>query len=1121
MDISFLCKPKLNNIFIDYENKSTKYDANTIYNFATQLAYYFKHTLKIKERSSVILIFESGITNLITFIACIMSNLIPVVLCPNDILKIKAIIKECSPQYAFISTKINDLLTNKIENLFTLPNLDERFNACIQLINDYKGMIRIDINNTLKLYSYYKQAIDGDNNVPKPNIFNAKDKIKWDAWNKLKHTSSQDAKTQYCAIAQNLLNKHTLLQNILAIPQYVIDVVNLDYNKTFTIQHDYPIKNTNEICFFQYSSGSTSAPKGVKITYANIYHNLNNIIKILENKKYFDNPISINWLPHYHDMGLIGGYLTKYYISLFTSGQSIYCMSPHYFLQNIQDIYTNLFTKISCIEMPNFAMNYLSDNIQIDDSLDLSNINLVWCGSEKIYRQVQEKFVEKFKKNMFNPGAIINCYGLAENTLIVSCGSYMDKIVNDTISVGKTIDGTDYVIINEETNEYCQENTTGIIYLTGQSCSPGYLNQKLNQQSFININNVIYYRTGDLGFTSEGLLYIQGRDCEKIIINGKNIYPEDIEHSILSLPNILLQNVVTFGINNGITEKVIIIIEGNANMKPDFDIIKINLLRTFGFDIYNIVLVPLGSIPKTTSSKKMRTKIRQMYLDKQLTIIDQYRNLSNKIDNTHLYQEIIEDFNIFSEVDYETYKNSTLMELGMDSMSYSIYAQKIKAINKKDVCFNISIYNDITLKQFYDFLLFIYDKTDKIDPIFLKEKGVYLSNELRDTLIKDSQINKDELPNYTTIGKKMADNPDSILITGASGYLGIYLLYELLSKTNSLIYCLIRATDNQHAFQRIKTKLKEQNLSIPDNILSKRCRFLKGDIGKPLLGLEEQEYNYLAYYIDVVFHSAAEINYILSYNSLKNSNIDGTKNVIKFCFQNQKKEFHLIGSTLMFGWTSDKNLLEINNNSECKDIGIGYGQCKWVVEQLVYNARKYGLVTKNYRCTFITASNITKQYTSSDIVSLIFEYSIKKKISIKDDLLFDAISVDCCSKNIVSLAKIDDYYDKTFHLTQSEGQPINEFYNLIKIKLGIEMKEMNFLDAVEYITKNATPNDSIYPLIPFLNENKEGVMRMKNKIYNNGWTKTCFKKYNLPYYYYSIKENIYAVTDFLINKHLI
>ena len=705
--------------------------------------------------------------------------------------------------------------------------------------------------------------------------------------------------------------------------------------------------------------------------------------------------------------------------------------------------------------------------------------------------------------------------------MIVSHGSYVDKIVNGTISVGKTIDATSYVIINETTNEFCPENVTGIIYLTGPSCTSGYLNYILNQQAFINIQNTLYYRTGDLGFMSEGLLYIQGRDCEKIIINGKNMYPEDIEQSLLSLRNILLQNVVTFGINNGITEKVVLVIEGSPNMKPDFNIIKVNLLRTFGFNVYNIVFVPIGTIPKTSSSKKMRTKIKQMYLDKQLTVLDQYRNLSDNIDNTHLYQEIVEDFNIFSEVDYEQNKHFTLVELGMDSMTYSTYAQKIEARNKKDVCFNISVYNDVNLEQFYELLLFVYDKIDKVDPIFLKEKGVYLSDELRDTLIKDSQITEDELPKYTTLGKKMAHNPDTILLTGATGYLGIYLLSELLSRTKAVIVCLIRATDTNHAFQRIKNNLEEQNISIPDEVLSQRCRFLKGDIVKPLLGFEEKEYNYLASNIDLVFHSAAEINYVASYNSLKKPNVDGTKNIIKFCFQNQKKELHLVGSTLIFGWTYIKNLLETYDNNECKDIAMGYGQCKWVAEQLIYNARKYGLVSKCYRSTFVTASKMTKEYTSSDIVSILFEYSIKKKISIKEDLLFDAVSVDCISKNIISLAKIDDYYDKTFHLTQSEGQPITDFYKLIKIRLGIEMKEMGFIEFVDYINKNATPNDAIYPLIPFIKDNQDGIIRMKNKIYNNDWTKSCFKKYNLPYYSYTIGDNINAVIDFLINKHLI
>ena len=325
-----------------------------------------------------------------------MANLIPIVLCPDDILKIKAIINESSPQYALISPKINDLLNNKIENLFTLSNLDERFNTCINLLNDYKGIIKIDVNDTLKLYSCYKQAMEGNNTMPKPSFYEVKQRQKWDAWNTLQHTSTQEAKAQYCAMAQKLLNKNTLLHNILTVPQQVVDISQLNPDVAYNISNS--TRDLDDICFIQYSSGSISNPKGVKITYSNIQHNIAALIKIVQDKEYFNNPTSISWLPHYHDMGLIGGYLAKYYICLISSGQIVYCMSPHYFLQNIQDIYTNLFTKICSVEMPNFAMNYLYDNIKLDDSLDLSNINLVWCGSEKINRQVQKKICRKISK---------------------------------------------------------------------------------------------------------------------------------------------------------------------------------------------------------------------------------------------------------------------------------------------------------------------------------------------------------------------------------------------------------------------------------------------------------------------------------------------------------------------------------------------------------------------------------------------------------------------------------------------------------------------------------------------------------------------------------------------------
>jgi len=1120
MDIpSFVSKPLPNNLFIDCESNNTECDATQIYNYATQLAVHFKNGLTIPERSNVVLIFESGIVNLIAFIGCQMANLVPTVLCPNDILKTKEIIKECSPKYAFISNKINDLLVNKVDNLFALPNVDERFDTCINLINDYKAIIKMDVSDTLKLYSCYKQAMQGDINMPRPGLLQPKQRMKWNAWNDLKDTSKNEAKIRYCTMVQKLLNKQTLLKGVLSVPQHVVDITRLNPD----ICRKLPImkKKDHETCFIQYSSGSTSNPKGVIITHASIHHNLTEIINILEDNKYFDNPMLICWLPHYHDMGFIGGYLICYFLSLRISEQTVYCMTPHYFLQNIQSIYTNLFPKVCCISMPNFAMNYLHDNINIDQSLDLSNINLVWCGSEKINRKVQVQFVDKLRINNFKATSIINCYGLAENTLIVSHGSYSDEIVNDTVSVGKPIDGTSYLIIDENTMTPCAENKTGMIYLCGLSCTAGYLNPALNQQSFTNIDGSIYYRTGDLGFTSNTLLYIQGRDCEKLIINGKNIYPEDVEQSLIHIKNILPQNIVAFGIYDGVTERVVLVIEGDESLHPDFNIIRINLLRTFGFNVHNIIFAPSGTIPRTSSSKKMRNKIKNMYLNKDFAILDQYEYLSDNTDNSHLCQEIIEDFSIFTEIDYEKWKNSTLIELGIDSMTYSTYAQKIEAKNTKNVCFDISVCYGNTLKEFYELLLFVYDKTTVVNPVCLKEKGVYLSDDLRQIMINDSQINEDEIPKYQTVGIKMANSPKTILLTGATGFLGVYLLYELLLNTQATIICLVRSTDDAHALQRVKNKIEEQHISITESILEQRCTFIKGDIGQPFLGLGKKEYDYWSKNVDVVFHSAAEINYVASYKSLKNANVDGTKNTIHFCFANQKKELHFIGSTMIFGWTTEKNLLETNNNQQCKDIAIGYGQSKWVSEQLIFNAIKLGLIAKIYRSSFITASIATKQYSSSDIVSILFEYSIKRKISINERLLFDAISVDCCSKNIITLSKIDNYYNKTFHLSQSEGQPIQDFYKIIKARVGITMKEMNLLDFVDYINKNSTCTDAVYPLIPFLSDNKHGILRMVDKVYSNTFTKNCFSENSLPYAYFTISDNMNSVINFLTSKHLI
>ena len=1118
MDTPFLERPNNGNMFIDYEDNGREYDAVAIYNYATQLSHHFRNTLNIPRKSNVVLIFESGIANLVVFISCIMAGIVPIVLCPDDILKVKAIVKECSPACAFISPKVDSLLGTKIRNLFELPDIDERYSACIGLINDYKSLIKADLSTTLKLYSYYKQAERGNNSLSRPAVYHARQRMKWTAWKNLQNTPSEVAKRQYCVTVQKLLETHALLKNVLDTPQQVIELERLDPNKSCALSDEKP--NQEDICFIQYSSGSTTSPKGVKITHANLCHNVGQLAATCHLRgDHYNNPTSISWLPHYHDMGLVGGYLTPYHLCTTQSGLVTYTMTPHYFLQNVQQVYEDLLPRVSSVELPNFAMRYFHDNVAIDDSLDLSKLRLVWCGSEKINRRVQREFVEKFGRNGFEHSALINCYGLAENTLIVSHGKYSDEVVNGVVSVGKPVDGTSYVIIDEETRERCPDNVTGTIYLSGKSCTTGYLNAALNRKAFTSIQNAEHYRTGDLGFTYKGNLYIQGRDCEKLVVNGKNMYPEDIEASLSSLQSIAIQDLITFSIHNGTTEKVIIVIAGSTS--PDFNMIRIHLFRTFGFDVHNIVLVPPETLPKTSSSKKMRCKTRQMYLNEQLIIVDQFRNLPRNTDNTHLCREIVEDFCVFAEVDYEECKDLTLANLGVDSMAYSNYIQKIESRSDRDVCFDISAGHTTTLRQFYNLLLFVYGKIDVVDPMFLKDKGVCLSDELRQTMIDDSQISETDLPPYRTIGKGMAHSPDSILLIGATGFLGVYLLYELLKGTAATIVCLVRATDEAHAFRRVRNKVEEQDLPILENELTERCRFVTGDIEKASLGLSEEEFNYLSRTVDVVFHSAAAINYVASYSSFRETNVTGTKNVIKFCFQDQKKELHFVGTVLIFGWTSDKDLLETECNDKCEYLAMGYAQNKWVGEQLVLNSAKLGLTIKNYRPSFIISSISTKQYTSSDILVILLQYSIKHRIALSEDLTFDAVSADCCSKNILSLAKMDGHYGKTFHLTQSDGELVVGVYELVSERLGIEMKRMNLLEFVAYITRNATPNDTVYALIPFLNDNKEGLLRMRNKVYNNTWTKACFKESEIPYSTHTLQQGVDAVLDFMGNRQLL
>lgn len=420
----------------------------------------------------------------------------------------------------------------------------------------------------------------------------------------------------------------------------------------------------DDIVFLQYTSGSTSDPKGVMVTHGNLVHNLEVIREGFQLG--FQEPASENmgkgvfWLPAYHDMGLIGGILT----SLYVGGESI-LMCPTDFLRRpirwLQAI-TEYGANIS--GAPNFAYELCAEKTTAEQraELDLSSWRVGFCGAEPIRPETLERFVEVFEPCGFQPESFYPCYGLAESTLLAAGGDgparpvfkrclrtalsrhevqdangHGGSDVQALVSCGRPRLSQKIKIVDPEACTECEPDSVGEIWLRGPSVAAGYWNRPLEtaetfQARLRDNDETTYLRTGDLGFLSKGELYVTGRVKDVIIIRGRNIYPQDIERSVAqSHPGLRLDAGAAFPLEVDGEEQLGIVHEVDRSFRNDdlADIarsVRRVVIEEHEVDPYAILLIRQVSLPMTTSGKVQRSRCKTLYHEGKLKVLYEWVN---------------------------------------------------------------------------------------------------------------------------------------------------------------------------------------------------------------------------------------------------------------------------------------------------------------------------------------------------------------------------------------------------------------------------------------------------------------------------------------------------------------
>ena len=320
-----------------------------------------------------------------------------------------------------------------------------------------------------------------------------------------------------------------------------------------SVPHQAPVE-PSEILFLQYTSGSTTEPKGVIVTHQNI---LTTCPLVIDHAS----PIVVSWLPQYHDMGLIGCYL---YPAL--RGGTTYGFSPMDFIQR-PILWFDTITRYqaTATAAPNFAYDYCLRASRLSkeslEDCDLSSLRVLMCAAEPVKPDTYTRFLEAFQPYGLDAKSFYVAYGLAENTLAVSLGGRTIVSANkralalgtarmttevseidgatQIVSCGTPLPGLDVKIVDPEGHFALKPGRIGEIWIAGSGKCPGYWNNSeltLKQFRARLVDDTPYddgyLRTGDMGFFHEGELFVCGRIKDMIILRGQNYYPQDIENVV-------------------------------------------------------------------------------------------------------------------------------------------------------------------------------------------------------------------------------------------------------------------------------------------------------------------------------------------------------------------------------------------------------------------------------------------------------------------------------------------------------------------------------------------------------------------------------------------------------------
>lgn len=761
------------------------------------------------------------------------------------------------------------------------------------------------------------------------------------------------------------------LQNNL--PDYTGIMVNLDQDhhsiNQGSIEKIELLPNDNKLAYIIYTSGSTGIPKGVEILHKNTV-------------------AFINWAINFYTFSQLKGVLAStsicFDLSIFEIFAPLSVGGTVILVDNILHLPESPHaTKVTLIDTVPSAIATICKINGIPNSVTTVNL----AGEALSNNIVQEVYSFKHIQHIFN------LYGPSEDTTF-STVALIPRGYDDIPPIGKPINQTEVFLLDENLQNV-GEGQLGEIYLTGAGISRGYRNRNdLTAERFL-VNPFSenpeskMYKTGDIGvYLPDGQLKFVGRNDQLVKIRGFRVELGEIEATLEKHPNI--------------NKAVVILHKFSAEAQ-----------RLIAYITLKIPTENEQIIPAILTY--LKTKLPAHEIPSKFIILSEFpQTLNGKIDRKSLPLPPQENFRQTAYIEPKNALEIKLVDIwqnvfnidyiGINDDFFDLGGDSLKAIIVIDEI-NTYFKANISIDKFLENPTIHY--LAKSIPL---KKSINLSKDELNLIKFDAILPSNIFPENKLIHNKKNCNA---FLTGATGVLGIYLLSELLINTDYQIYCLVRGKNEKEGLDRIKNKLINNNLW-QEKYLD-RIILIIGDLAEKNLGLASEKIEQLAQEIDLIFHCGAWVNIIYPYTSLRNANVQGTKEIIKLACKYKTKSIFYISTTDVFS-SETITLIKTDKIPDGHFLCGGYAKSKFVAERLLLQARSKGIPVTIFRPSNIINLNQSASSFNAEFIPRMLKGCQQLGAFPEMKALVNLIPVDYTSKTIVYLSSQELSLNNSFNL---------------------------------------------------------------------------------------------------------